>query len=99
MLSHDPYLIHIGALAAIYVIMALGLNVTLGYAGLLDIGFAVYYGAGAYTSAQFAIHFGTNFWLGLVFGGLSASFFGFDRAGPRCACTITISALSRWDTG
>jgi branched-chain amino acid transport system permease protein len=81
-LSHDPYLIHIGALAAIYVIMALGLNITLGYAGLLDIGFAVYYGAGAYTSAQFAIHFGTNFWLGLVFGGLSASFFGFLVAWP-----------------
>jgi branched-chain amino acid transport system permease protein len=81
-LSHDPYLLHIGALAAIYVIMALGLNVTLGYAGLLDIGFAVYYGAGAYTSAQLAIHFGTNFWLGLVFGGLSASFFGFLVAWP-----------------
>jgi branched-chain amino acid transport system permease protein len=74
-LRHDPYLIHIGALAAIYVIMALGLNITLGYAGLLDIGFAVYYGAGAYTSAQFAIHFGTSFWLGLVLGGLSAAFF------------------------
>jgi branched-chain amino acid transport system permease protein len=81
-LSHDPYLIHIGALAAIYVIMALGLNITLGYAGLLDIGFAVYYGAGAYTSAQLAIHFGTNFWLGLVCGGLSASFFGFLVAWP-----------------
>jgi branched-chain amino acid transport system permease protein len=81
-LRHDPYLIHIGALAAIYVIMALGLNITLGYAGLLDIGFAVYYGAGAYTSAQFAIHFGTSFWLGLVLGGLSAAFFGFLIAWP-----------------
>ncbi len=81
-LRHDPYLIHIGALAAIYVVMALGLNITLGYAGLLDIGFAVYYGAGAYTSAQFAIHFGTSFWLGLVLGGVSAAFFGFLVAWP-----------------
>ena len=81
-LSGDPYLIHIGALSAIYVIMALGLNITLGFAGLLDIGFAVYYGAGAYTSAQFAIHFGTNFWLGLALGGLSASLFGFVVAWP-----------------
>ena len=81
-LSGDPYLVHIGALSAIYVIMALGLNITLGFAGLLDIGFAVYYGAGAYTSAQFAIHFGTNFWLGLVLGGLSASLFGFIVAWP-----------------
>ena len=62
--------------------MALGLNITLGFAGLLDIGFAVYYGAGAYTSAQFAIHFGTNFWLGLALGGLSASLFGFVVAWP-----------------
>ena len=62
--------------------MALGLNITLGFAGLLDIGFAVYYGAGAYTSAQFAIHFGTSFWLGLALGGLSAAFFGFIVAWP-----------------
>ena len=81
-LSKDPYLIHIGALSAIYVIMALGLNITLGFAGLLDIGFAVYFGAGAYTSAQLAIHFGTNFWLGLALGGLSASLFGFVVAWP-----------------
>jgi len=81
-LSSNPYLIQIAALAAIYVIMALGLNITLGYAGLLDIGFAVYYGAGAYTSAQFAIHFGTSFWLGLLLGGLSAAFFGFLVAWP-----------------
>lgn len=81
-LSGDPYLIHIAALSAIYVIMALGLNITLGYAGLLDLSFAVYYGAGAYTSAQLAIHFGTSFWLGLVLGGISASFFGFIVAWP-----------------
>jgi len=81
-LSRDPDLIHIGALAAIYVVMALGLNITLGYAGLLDIGFAVYYGAGAYASAQLAIHFGTSVWFGLLAGGLSASFFGYLVAWP-----------------
>jgi len=82
LLRDNPYLIHIGALAAIYTIMALGLNITLGYAGLLDIGFAVYFGVGAYTSAQFAIHFGMSFWLSLIFGGLFASFFGFLIAWP-----------------
>jgi branched-chain amino acid transport system permease protein len=81
-LSHNPYLTHVGALCAIYVIMALGLNITLGFAGLLDIGFAVYYGAGAYMSAQLAIHFGVSFWLGLVLGGLTAAFFGFVVAWP-----------------
>jgi branched-chain amino acid transport system permease protein len=81
-LSHNPYLTHIGALCAISVIMALGLNISLGFAGLLDIGFAVYYGAGAYMSAQLAIHFGVSFWLGLILGGLAAAFFGFVVAWP-----------------
>lgn len=82
LLRGNPYLIHIGALAAIYTIMALGLNITLGYAGLLDIGFAVYFGAGAYASAQIAIHFGMSFWLSAILGGLCASFFGFLIAWP-----------------
>lgn len=78
----DPYLIHLGALSAIFVIMALGLNITLGFAGLLDVGFAVYFAAGAYTSAQLAVHFGTSFWIGLPLGGLVAAFFGFIVAWP-----------------
>jgi branched-chain amino acid transport system permease protein len=81
-LRSNPYLIQIGALSAIYVIMALGLNITLGYAGLLDIGFAVYFGAGAYTSAQLSINFGISFWSGMLLGGLCASFFGFIVAWP-----------------
>ncbi len=81
-LRGDPYLLQIAALSGIYVIMALGLNITLGYAGLLDLSFAVYFGAGAYTSAQLAIHFGLSFWLGLVLGGFMASFFGFIVAWP-----------------
>lgn len=79
---HDAYLIHMGALAGIFVIMALGLNITLGFAGLLDVGFAVYFAAGAYTSAQLSIHFGIGFWPGLVLGGLVAAFFGFLVAWP-----------------
>jgi branched-chain amino acid transport system permease protein len=78
----DPYLIHVAALSAIFAVMALGLNITLGFAGLLDIGFAVYFGAGAYTSAQLAIHLGIDFWLGAVLGGVIAAAFGFVVAWP-----------------
>jgi branched-chain amino acid transport system permease protein len=81
-LRDDPYLTHIAALSAIFAVMALGLNITLGFAGLLDIGFAVYFGAGAYTSAQLAIHFGISFWLGAVAAGLVAAVFGFLVAWP-----------------
>lgn len=78
----DPYLIHIGALAGIFAVMALGLNITLGLAGLLDVGFAVYFAAGAYTSAQLATIFGVDFWIGLPLGGLVAAIFGFCVAWP-----------------
>ncbi|MDA7947739.1 MAG: branched-chain amino acid ABC transporter permease [Hyphomicrobiaceae bacterium] len=80
--SGDAYLIHIATLACIYVIMALGLNITLGFAGLLDVGFAVYFAAGAYTSAQLAVLFDVPFWIGLPLGGLVAAFFGFLIAWP-----------------
>lgn len=78
----DAYLIHLGALAAIFVIMALGLNITLGFAGLLDVGFAVYFAAGAYTSAQLSVLFNVPFWISLPLGGLVAAFFGFIIAWP-----------------
>lgn len=81
-LSGDAYLIHLGALAGIFVIMALGLNITLGFAGLLDVGFAVYFAAGAYTSSQLAVLYGLPFWIGLPLGGLSAALFGFIIAWP-----------------
>lgn len=78
----NPYLIHLGALAAIFAIMALGLNITLGFCGLLDVGFAVYFAAGAYTSSQLAVIFDVSFWIGLPLAGLMAAFFGFLVAWP-----------------
>lgn len=78
----DAYLIHVATLAGIFVIMALGLNITLGFAGLLDAGFAVYFAAGAYTSGQLAVHWGVPFWIGMPLGGLVAALFGFIIAWP-----------------
>ena len=78
----DAYLIHVATLAGIFVIMALGLNITLGFAGLLDAGFAVYFAAGAYTSSQLAVIWGVPFWIGMPIGGLVAALFGFVIAWP-----------------
>jgi branched-chain amino acid transport system permease protein len=55
-----------GVVMLVYVMMALGLNVVVGYAGLLDLGYVAFYAIGAYTTAWFAslqfsqvnIHFG-----------------------------------------
>jgi branched-chain amino acid transport system permease protein len=45
-------------LAAVYVLMALGLNIIVGYAGLLDLGYVAFFAIGAYTAA----YFGSDFW-------------------------------------
>jgi branched-chain amino acid transport system permease protein len=51
--------------ALLYVVLALGLNVVVGYAGLLDLGFAAFFAVGAYTVGIATLHWGLNFWLAL----------------------------------
>ncbi len=55
------YIIRILGITGLYVVLALGLNLTLGLAGLFDLGFMAFYAIGAYTSAILSIH-GWNFW-------------------------------------
>jgi branched-chain amino acid transport system permease protein len=62
-------------MAMIYVLLALGLNIVVGYAGLLDLGHAAFYAIGAYTYALLNVHFGFGFWEALLFAGLSAALF------------------------
>lgn len=50
----------------IFSILALSLNLLLGYAGLPSLGHAAYFGVGAYAAGLFAIHFGDSFWLGAM---------------------------------
>lgn len=59
----NPYLIHVGTIAGLYVLMALGLNITVGYAGLFDFGYAAYYAIGAYCAAILSVSLGWPFWL------------------------------------
>jgi branched-chain amino acid transport system permease protein len=47
-------------LAAAYVVMALGLNIVVGFAGLLDLGYVAFFAIGAYTAAHFASGFWAN---------------------------------------
>lgn len=62
--------------AGLYILLGLGLLIHVGMAGMLDLGFAAYYGIGAYTCAFLASeHFGLNlsFWLTLPIAGLVAA--------------------------
>jgi branched-chain amino acid transport system permease protein len=65
--------------AGVFVLLALGLNIVIGYAGLLDLGYAAFFAIGAYAfgltaSAQFNLHF--NFWLMLPVAAVIAAMFG-----------------------
>src|SRR5438874_13498415 len=54
--TRGAYLIRLLGIAGLYMLLALGLNVVVGFVGLLDLGFMAFYAIGAYTAALLAIH-------------------------------------------
>lgn len=74
--------IDLATLVLIYVMLGLGLNIVVGLAGLLDLGYVGFYAVGAYTYALLAQYFGVGFWTGLVAAGVMAAFFGFILGFP-----------------
>src|SRR5471032_2206571 len=50
------FLIRLGGIAGLYMLLALGLNLVIGFVGLLDLGFMAFYAIGAYTAAILSIH-------------------------------------------
>jgi branched-chain amino acid transport system permease protein len=62
--------------AMIYVLLGLGLNIVVGVAGLLDLGYAAFYAVGAYSYALLNYHFGFGFWTVLLIGAGLAALFG-----------------------
>ena len=66
----------IATLALIYVILGLGLNIVVGLAGLLDLGYVAFYAVGAYSYALLSQYFGLSFWACLPIGALLAATFG-----------------------
>jgi branched-chain amino acid transport system permease protein len=70
------YQINVMTTALIYVMLGLGLNIEVGLAGLLDLGYVAFYAVGAYSYALLNYHFGLGFWTLLPAGALIAAFFG-----------------------
>jgi len=66
----------IATLALIYVILGLGLNIVVGLAGLLDLGYVAFYAVGAYSYALLSQYFGLSFWVCLPIGAMLAATFG-----------------------
>ncbi len=69
----DRQLLDIGILLLTYIMLGWGLNIVVGLAGLLDLGYVAFYAVGAYSYALLAHYFGLSFWLCLPLAGLLAA--------------------------
>src|SRR5882724_7599525 len=77
--------VRITNLALLYILLALGLNIVVGFAGLLDLGYIAFYAVGAYVyallaSPQFGLHL--PFWVILPIGAAVAALFGVMLGAP-----------------
>ncbi len=75
-LIFDSYQVNIMNLALIYVVLGLGLNISVGLAGLLDLGYIAFFGVGAYSYGLLNHHFDLGFWAVLPVGGILGCLFG-----------------------
>lgn len=74
--AFSMYQTNIMITALIYVMIGLGLNIVVGLAGLLDLGYVAFYAVGAYTYALLNHHFGLGFWTVLPVGAAVGFLFG-----------------------
>ncbi len=72
----NRYLLDLGILIVTYTMLGFGLNIVVGLAGLLDLGYVAFYAVGAYSYALIAQYFGLSFWICLPLAGILAAFAG-----------------------
>jgi branched-chain amino acid transport system permease protein len=81
------YMMDVGITCLIYVVLGLGLNIVVGLAGLLDLGYIAFYAVGAYTYSLLNLHFGLSFWLclpaGILLGAISGCIIGYPTLRMR----------------
>jgi branched-chain amino acid transport system permease protein len=109
--TQNFYHVNVMVSALIFVVLALGLNITVGLAGLLDLGYIAFFAVGAYTYALLSKAFGLGFWTCLPLGGLTGMLFGLALGFPILRLrgdylaivtlgfgSITKIVLENWDT-
>jgi branched-chain amino acid transport system permease protein len=72
----DPYITNVATSALTYIVLALGLNIVVGFAGLLDLGYVAFYAVGAYFYALLSTKAGLSFWAVLPLSAIMAAIFG-----------------------
>ncbi len=74
--DRNPYHIDVLVSAGIFMLLALGLNVIVGYAGILNLGYAALFAIGAYVYALANLHLKIPFWVGLGISASATALFG-----------------------
>jgi branched-chain amino acid transport system permease protein len=93
----DNYNMHLIIMSMIFIELASGLNLIVGYVGQLSLGHAAFFGLGAYTSALCNLRLGIPFWEGMFLAGGMAALIGFLlgyvtlRVRGHCFVLITIA--------
>ena len=96
-LSFGPYYLSILNLVLVAVVGALGLNILVGYTGLISIGHGAFMSVGAYTAANLIVRLGMPFWITIPAGGLMAALVGHVVGIPSLAHQgASISRSRRW---
>lgn len=75
-LFKSPYHIHLMIMSGIFIVLASGLNLIVGYVGQTSLGHTAFFGIGAYVSGLLGVHFGTSFPLGIVAAGVVTGLLG-----------------------
>ncbi len=109
--TQNFYHVNIMVSALIFVVLGLGLNITVGLAGLLDLGYIAFFAVGAYTYALLSKNFDLGFWTCLPLGGVTGMLFGILLGFPILRLrgdylaivtlgfgSITKIVLENWDT-
>ncbi|HKP27287.1 MAG TPA: branched-chain amino acid ABC transporter permease, partial [Dongiaceae bacterium] len=72
----DRRLVDVATLVLTYIMLGWGLNIVVGLAGLLDLGYVAFYAVGAYSYAMLSVNYGVSFWFALPIAGALAATFG-----------------------
>jgi branched-chain amino acid transport system permease protein len=93
-LAANQYTLFVGNLMLLYIILALGLNILVGFAGQLAFANAAIYGIGAYGTALLQVHLGWSFWAAAPVGAVLAMVIGTLLAFPALRLSGIFLALA-----
>ena len=98
-------------LIALYAMLGMGLNILIGYTGLVSLGHAGFYAIGAYTCALLMTKLSINFWIAIILAGIFTAFIGFLLGLPSLRlsgsylsivtlgfCEIVNMILKQWES-